>query len=68
MTITLAEVFNGMSVYVKNIDTTGVVTIDPGTMNIDQGLGVTSTSDITLSAGESIHLLFLTDTWWNFSE
>jgi hypothetical protein len=67
VTVNLVEVFNGMSVYIKNIDTSGTVTINPGTMKIDQGSGAPSTSDITIASLERVHLMFMTDTWWDVS-
>lgn len=64
VTINLALVLNGMSVFVKNIDTSGVVTINPGANKIDQGAGAASTSDITIASMVAVELIFFTDTWW----
>jgi hypothetical protein len=67
VTINLVEIFNGMDIYVKNIDTSGTVTINPGTLNIEQSSGSPNTTDITLASLETAHLIFMTDTFWKLN-
>jgi hypothetical protein len=68
ITITLPEVFNGMSLYIKNIDESGTYNlyVDPGSFKIDgqPGTSAPSTTDCVIDVLSSYEFIFFEDTWW----